>query len=70
MQIDEILALGELDQFRSITQVSIDNDKSRSDSLTVTLNNSRLFNLPAGPVGSGSCSCSIGYWLVRKVQLN
>ena len=38
-------------QFRSITQLSIDNDKSRSDSLTLTANDAKLFNLPAGPVG-------------------
>ena len=38
-------------QFRSITQDSIDNDKSRSELLSFTVNNSRLFNLPAGPVG-------------------
>ncbi|MEO8802402.1 MAG: TonB-dependent receptor [Rudaea sp.] len=38
-------------QFRSITQDSIDNDKSRSENLTFTVNNTELFNLPAGPVG-------------------
>jgi iron complex outermembrane receptor protein len=38
-------------QFQSITQDSVDNDTSRSSSLTYTTTNSRLFNLPAGPVG-------------------
>jgi iron complex outermembrane receptor protein len=38
-------------QFRSITQVSVDNDKSRAENLTLTVNNSKFFNLPAGPVG-------------------
>ena len=38
-------------QFRSITQDSIDNDKSRSEIASFTVNNGRLFDLPAGPVG-------------------
>ncbi|MDR3386583.1 MAG: TonB-dependent receptor [Rudaea sp.] len=38
-------------QFRSITQDSIDNDKSRSENLSLTVNNTELFALPAGPVG-------------------
>lgn len=40
-----------VDEFRSITQDSIDNDTSRSKNWSVTLNNTALFNLPAGPVG-------------------
>jgi len=38
-------------QFRSITQDSIDRDKSRSEDWSVTLSNTELFHLPAGPVG-------------------
>jgi iron complex outermembrane recepter protein len=38
-------------QFRSITQDSIDSDKSRSENLTLTVNNTKLVQLPAGPVG-------------------
>ena len=38
-------------EFRSITQNSIDNDKSRSETLSLTASNVRLFDLPAGPVG-------------------
>ena len=38
-------------QFQSITQDSVDNDTSRSTTLTFTTTNSKLFNLPAGPVG-------------------
>ena len=38
-------------EFRSITQDSIDNDKSRAENFSLTLNNTQLFNLPAGPVG-------------------
>ena len=38
-------------QFRSITQLSIDNDTSISRSASFSLNNSRLLVLPAGPVG-------------------
>lgn len=38
-------------EFRSITQDSIDHDKSRSENLSFTVNNTELFNLPAGPVG-------------------
>jgi len=38
-------------QFRSITQDSIDTDKSRSEDWSFTLSNTELFNLPAGPVG-------------------
>jgi outer membrane receptor protein involved in Fe transport len=38
-------------QFRSITQDSIDNDKSRAENFTFTVNNGKLFTLPAGPVG-------------------
>lgn len=38
-------------QFRSITQDSIDNDKSRAENWSLTLTNINLFKLPAGPVG-------------------
>jgi iron complex outermembrane recepter protein len=38
-------------QFRSITQDSIDSDKSRSENLTFTVDNARMLNLPGGPVG-------------------
>lgn len=38
-------------EFRSITQDSIDNDFSRSENYSVTVNNTELFSLPAGPVG-------------------
>ena len=38
-------------QFRSITQDSIDNDKSRAENWSFTLTNTNLFKLPAGPVG-------------------
>jgi iron complex outermembrane recepter protein len=38
-------------EFRSITQDSIDNDKSRAENYSLTLNNTELFHLPAGPVG-------------------
>lgn len=38
-------------QFRSITQDSIDHDKSRSENFSFTTNNTELFQLPAGPVG-------------------
>ncbi len=38
-------------EFRSITQDSIDNDKSRTENFTFTVNNTELFTLPAGPVG-------------------
>jgi iron complex outermembrane recepter protein len=38
-------------QFQSITQDSVDNDTSRSSTVTFTTTNSKLFNLPAGPVG-------------------
>ena len=38
-------------QFRSITRDSIDNDKSRADTLSATINTTELFSLPAGPVG-------------------
>ena len=40
-----------VDQFRSITQDSIDNDKSRAENYSFTLTNTELFALPAGPVG-------------------
>ncbi|MBS0432878.1 MAG: TonB-dependent receptor [Proteobacteria bacterium] len=40
-----------VDQFRSITQDSIDNDKSRADIVSFTLSNTELFHLPAGSVG-------------------
>ena len=40
-----------VDQFRSITQDSIDNDKSRADIVSFTLDTTELFHLPAGPVG-------------------
>ncbi len=38
-------------EFRSITQDSIDNDKSRAEIYSFTLNTLDLFDLPAGPVG-------------------
>ena len=38
-------------QFRSITQDSIDHDKSRAENWSFTLTNTNLFKLPAGPVG-------------------
>jgi len=38
-------------QFRSITQDSIDTDKSRAEDWSFTLSNTELFHLPAGPVG-------------------
>jgi len=38
-------------QFRSITQDSIDRDKSRADNWSLTVTNTNLFKLPAGPVG-------------------
>ncbi|MEP7042280.1 MAG: TonB-dependent receptor [Dokdonella sp.] len=38
-------------EFRSITQDSIDNDKSRSENYSLTVNNTDLFQLPAGAVG-------------------
>ena len=38
-------------QFRSITRDSIDNDKSRADTVSATINTTELFRLPAGPVG-------------------
>ena len=38
-------------QFRSITQDSIDRDKSRSEDWSFTLSNTELFHLPAGAVG-------------------
>ncbi|MGH8042952.1 MAG: TonB-dependent receptor [Rudaea sp.] len=40
-----------VDQFRSITQDSIDRDKSRSENFSLTVNNTDLFQLPAGAVG-------------------
>jgi len=40
-----------VDQFRSITQDSIDTDKSRTENWSLTLTNTNLFHLPAGPVG-------------------
>jgi iron complex outermembrane recepter protein len=38
-------------QFRSITQDSIDNDKSRSETVSFTVNNTNVLSLPAGPLG-------------------
>jgi len=38
-------------QFRSITQDSIDNDRSRAEDWSLTISNTELFHLPAGPVG-------------------
>ncbi|TAN05516.1 MAG: TonB-dependent receptor [Rhodanobacteraceae bacterium] len=38
-------------QFASISQDSIDHDKSRTENYTFTLTNTNLFHLPAGPVG-------------------
>ena len=38
-------------EFRSITRDSIDNDTSRADTVSATINTTELLNLPAGPVG-------------------
>ncbi|WHZ20552.1 MAG: TonB-dependent receptor [Rhodanobacteraceae bacterium] len=38
-------------QFRSITQDSIDHDKARAENWSLTVTNTDLFKLPAGPVG-------------------
>ena len=38
-------------QFRSITQDSIDNDKSRAENFSFTVNNTDVLSLPAGPLG-------------------
>ncbi|HET9818784.1 MAG TPA: TonB-dependent receptor [Rhodanobacteraceae bacterium] len=38
-------------QFRSISQDSIDHDKSRAENYALLLTNTNLFQLPAGPVG-------------------
>lgn len=38
-------------QFRSITNDSTDHDKSRAENWSLTLTNTALFKLPAGPVG-------------------
>src|SRR6185437_2035450 len=38
-------------QFRSITQDSVDHDKARAENWSLTLTNTNLFKLPAGPVG-------------------
>ncbi|MBS0613719.1 MAG: TonB-dependent receptor [Proteobacteria bacterium] len=38
-------------EFASISQASLDNDRSRAEVLSLTANNTRLFDLPAGPVG-------------------
>ncbi len=38
-------------QFRSITQISIDNDRSRADNVSLTLTNGKLMELPGGPLG-------------------
>ncbi len=38
-------------QFRSITQDSIDRDRSRSENFSLTVNNTELLQLPAGPLG-------------------
>jgi iron complex outermembrane recepter protein len=40
-----------VDQFRSITTDSIDEDTSSTQNLSFTLNNGRLWEMPAGPVG-------------------
>jgi outer membrane receptor protein involved in Fe transport len=40
-----------VEQFRSISQDSIDNDKTRAENYSLTLTNTNLFKLPAGPVG-------------------
>lgn len=39
------------DQFASITQDSIDHDKSRAETYSAKVSNTDLFSLPAGPVG-------------------
>lgn len=38
-------------QFRSISQDSVDNDKSHAETLTLQVSNSKLWQLPAGPLG-------------------
>ncbi len=38
-------------EFASISRASTDNNRSRADVLTLSANNTRLFDLPAGPVG-------------------
>jgi len=38
-------------QFRSISQDSIDRDKTRAENYSLTVTNTNLFHLPAGPVG-------------------
>lgn len=38
-------------QFRSITADSTDNDRTRAETISFTINNAKLFVLPAGPVG-------------------
>jgi iron complex outermembrane recepter protein len=38
-------------EFRSITQDSIDDDKSRAENYTFTIHNTELASLPAGPLG-------------------
>jgi len=38
-------------QFRSITQDSVDHDKARAENWSLTVTNTNLFKLPAGPVG-------------------
>ncbi|MBS0417839.1 MAG: TonB-dependent receptor [Proteobacteria bacterium] len=40
-----------VDQFRSISQDSIDHDKAGGNTLTLQLTNEKLLTLPAGPVG-------------------
>ncbi|HEX4243064.1 MAG TPA: TonB-dependent receptor [Steroidobacteraceae bacterium] len=47
-----------VDQFRSITQDSVDNDVSRTDNVTFTVNNGSLAQLPAGPIGFAG----VGEW--------
>lgn len=38
-------------EFRSITQDSVDHDKARAENWSLTVTNTNLFKLPAGPVG-------------------
>jgi len=38
-------------EFASISRDSVDNNRSRAEMLTLSANNTHLFNLPAGPVG-------------------
>lgn len=53
-------------QFRSITRDSIDNNKSRSENITLTVNNPHLLQIPAGPVGFAA----VAEWGSQHYELN